>query len=374
LVGWFTKSKRKTREPTLALLTTENLKNSKPTVDKCPTHRADRYTVDDQKLHEFLFYNAFREKRQKRRRGGEPVAEAGAAEAGEEDNATATQEIKGFDPVDFDAVMAKYNPALFPEGEQRPEPIHGIGESAIVQYKCAVKKLWQEQVNLHINNLAWDFIFNAICKKTIEVVANRKERQNRANFSEKVDSDYSALANNNAIKKLEHFLFEDDGDGSSRSVFCSARNCFVFLHTAGGILHGESVYKAELSDLFHTEGKNNKDVHDWMVLIQQILSGKTNKNTKLLGRVMRHKDVTEWDTVPDFSENASWYTVKLLVHPYSNDYTTSISDRTDTTVIRDACKKLKLTSNHWLHAHWPCSWCSGVGKPRRPLSRNQTTG
>jgi Centromere DNA-binding protein complex CBF3 subunit, domain 2 len=106
-----------------------------------------------------------------------------------------------------------------------------------------------------------------------------------------------------------------------------------------------------------------------MVLVQQILSGKTNKKAKLLGRVMRNKYVTlcavgalrfyllyrfhttnEWDPVPNFSDNQSWYKVKLLlVHPYSDDYTQCISDRTYMTAIKDVCLKLKIASNHYLH-------------------------
>jgi hypothetical protein len=67
---------------------------------------------------------------------------ASEAAAAEEDNAAAApQEIEGFDPVDFEAVMEKNNPATFPEGEQCPELRNGIGKSVIVQYKCAVKKL-----------------------------------------------------------------------------------------------------------------------------------------------------------------------------------------------------------------------------------------
>jgi hypothetical protein len=99
------------------------------------------------------------------------------------------------------------------------------------------------------------------CKVTIEVVTNRKNCQACSNCSEKVDNDFAALANSNGIKKLEQeYLFEDlDTSPGSRSVFSSsARNRFVFLCTAGSILRGGSVYEAELSDLFHMEGKVDK--------------------------------------------------------------------------------------------------------------------
>jgi hypothetical protein len=108
-----------------------------------------------------------------------------------------------------------------------------------------------------------------------------------------LDNNFAPLANTtDAIKKLEQYVFDDLDTSGSRSVFCYARNRFVFLHrTVGGILRGESVCKAELSDsLFHMVGKVDKDVHKYIVLIQQILTGKTNTTAKLLGQIMRHKD------------------------------------------------------------------------------------
>jgi Centromere DNA-binding protein complex CBF3 subunit, domain 2 len=123
-------------------------------------------------------------------------------------------------------------------------------------------------------------------------------------------------------------------------------------------LRGESVYKAELSNLFHVFYKVDKDVHPLMVVVQQLASGKTNNNQKLYGRVMRHKDVNlcatgalgfylmyrrfqvidEMNTPPDFADNEAWYRIKLLVQPYNSagDYTQSISDRPYMDVIKTA--------------------------------------
>ena len=64
-----------------------------------------------------------------------------------------------------------------------------------------------------------------------------------------------------------------------------------------GILRGESLFRAELSDIcslvLNDEGISRliKGPMQAMVLIMQIAIGKTNKNKTLYGRVMRNKDV-----------------------------------------------------------------------------------
>jgi Centromere DNA-binding protein complex CBF3 subunit, domain 2 len=239
-----------------------------------------------------------------------------------------------------------------------------------MQYKCAIKRLWQDQVARGINSRSWDLVFTKDSQALLKMVTDRKTRQATKNFAEKIDNDSAALANPDTIAKLEQWLFDRNRAAGTKSVFCGLRHRFVFLHTSGGLLHGESVYKAELSDLFHVFYKADKDVHPLMVVVQQLASGKTNNNQKLYGRVMRHKDVNlcavgalgfylmyrfqvtdEMNTPPDFADNEAWYRIKLLVQPYNSagDYTQSISDRPYMEVIKTACMQLNLSSNHWLH-------------------------
>jgi len=59
-----------------------------------------------------------------------------------------------------------------------------------------------------------------------------------------------------------------------------------------GILRGESLYLAELSDCFSVSHRNeSKDPHWWDALIMSMINGKTQKENKLFGRAMRAKDV-----------------------------------------------------------------------------------
>ena len=109
----------------------------------------------------------------------------------------------------------------------------------------------------------------------------------------------------------------------------------MFLFSTGGILRGECLFSAELSDCFLISHKNpDKDPHEWDALIMTIVQGKTNSGNKIYGRAIRAKDVRlcplgalgyyllarfnltkefEPSSCPDFRDNASWYGIKLLV-------------------------------------------------------------
>jgi hypothetical protein len=62
-------------------------------------------------------------------------------------------------------------------------------------------------------------------------------------------------------------------------------NRFTFLFTLGGILRGESVYMAKLSDLLHAKIQRPEgDPHPVTVVILQMATGKTNQELKLYAR------------------------------------------------------------------------------------------
>jgi hypothetical protein len=58
-----------------------------------------------------------------------------------------------------------------------------------------------------------------------------------------------------------------------------------------GILRGESLFKAELSDLTPIELVNEGTIHKCTVLVTRIAIGKTNELKTLYGRIMRHKNM-----------------------------------------------------------------------------------
>jgi hypothetical protein len=117
------------------------------------------------------------------------------------------------------------------------------------------------------------------------------------------------------------------------TVFSSLRNQLTMLFTRAGILRGESMEQADLSDLLDFFWTGVQDPHPMHIVIMQICQGKTNGDKKLWGRAMRHRDTHmcaigalamylwyrldvagEWsESRPDFTDNKAWFFTKLLV-------------------------------------------------------------
>ena len=139
-----------------------------------------------------------------------------------------------------------------------------------------------------------------------------------------------------------------------------------------GILRGESIFSAELSDCFSISYQGRKDPHKWDALVMTILDGKTNRLNKLYGRTMRAKDVSlcplgalgfyllsrfqltkEFDgaNCPDFTKNEEWYDIKLLASMGGNEPGHTKEQRSETyyKCIREILRTKKITSNHYMH-------------------------
>lgn len=127
-------------------------------------------------------------------------------------------------------------------------------------------------------------------------------------------------------KKISKYFLEKN---INSKIHCTSaiRDLFTFLFTHFGILRGESLFRAELSDFmmltFPNEGKYPVDC-----LVTRITTGKTNSKKTIYGRVMRHSDpglcsigglamyllarFKFWNEELDFTENEKWFDVKLL--------------------------------------------------------------
>jgi hypothetical protein len=72
----------------------------------------------------------------------------------------------------------------------------------------------------------------------------------------------------------------------------SLRDRYFYLFTVTGIVRGESPIRAELSDMFSiVKVDEGPPGHDAVILIMQILEGKTNNGKIVRGRTMRLKNV-----------------------------------------------------------------------------------
>ena len=204
----------------------------------------------------------------------------------------------------------------------------------------------------------------------MDMVKGRKARIDKANYAEKINHESAPYAAVENIRDLEKKFFVDGMTGTNRQIFAALRNRYTFLHTCCGILRGESVFKAELSDWFGLRHKKASDAHPVFVAVLQIATGKTNKGLKLYGRVARHKEVNmcpigalgfylmyrfsttnefDGDRIPDFTSNEAWFDIKLLVESNTQDFKKSIKNTSYAQAVKAACDFHKIASNHCVH-------------------------
>jgi hypothetical protein len=311
-----------------------------------------RYTVTSEKVEVFMHYQCYRNKQ---------------PSLGSQRNSLPAR----FRPEEFNSILERYGNVGTDAVIEDPD--NGLGHSCIVQYKAAIKRLWEEQVQELVNGVHnWEFIWGKPLNDMLKMVKERKRRISKKNYVEKMDHETSHYGSTNAIERIEEAFFCEGLGANSRQTFASLRNRFVFLMTTQGILRGESVFKAELSDFFGVPmQRDGVDPHPLYVVVCQIATGKTNKDLKLYGRVARHKDpclcsvgalafyllyrfscTGEFDDHYDFTENGLWFDIKLLVDlqtGYRHGFTESIKQKPYAEAIKRICHTLGIPSAHAVH-------------------------
>jgi hypothetical protein len=199
--------------------------------------------------------------------------------------------------------------------------------------------VWSEQKSLNINTYSWaDDINTEALQSLMQKVKKRTPLVKRRNAEEKVDHQMAPFYYVKYLGRIESEFFRKGVVPNKLTVFSSLRNRFTMLMSLAGILRGESMEQADLSDLLDFFWTGTQDPHPMHILIMQICQGKTNDDKKLWGRAMRHRDVHmcaigslglylwyrfdvygEWaESRPDFTDNKAWFFTKLLVSSRAN--------------------------------------------------------
>ena len=210
--------------------------------------------VTADKLYMFLWYQSLRGKRKpgkkKRHSNGNETQQQG-------------EEHSCFDPEDYNAVKLK-----FAGSDVHEDPINPVKAQQVHSYKCAVRQIWMRQVSERCNSLSWEQIYNLQCQQLTGMVKKRRPRVNKAQYKEKIDGHFAPyLTVGKPIEALEQKLWEYAKAPTFRVVLAELRNRFCFLQTFAGILRGESLFKAELSDLLYFNLDNKCDPTPMQILI-----------------------------------------------------------------------------------------------------------
>jgi len=240
------------------------------------TDESVRYHVKFEHVFDFVFYTCFREKREKKdcnkrkRNAGDYLY---------------------FVPDDYENIIATKG-IEHSRGEPISEPKDGIQYSFFEQLRSCMLFLHKEQITLKTTSISWAEIWTDRLEAIGKLVQTRKRRQDRNNFSEKVDvatAPYTVLEKIKLVEKWfwDHASFTND----RRTAFAAFRARYMFLRTRQAILRGESVILEEFSDFLGVEIKCAKDPHTMEIFVSQISQGKTNGIYKLFGCSCRHRDV-----------------------------------------------------------------------------------
>mgnify|MGYP002784412878 CR=1 FL=1 len=332
--------------------------------------------MTSQKVYNFMFYQLFRSK-----------------------NSGTSRALTNFNGRDYDRVLAEYSIHLenyTRHGIPIPHPPEGLGKSSLHQYRAYLRKIHASHVAENLTSLPFELVFTERCKKLIKTGEMRKTKQDRENYKEKVDKVFGPY---HAVEKMDDV--EDKMWSRSKKIKGSGswlRNRFIFLYTTAGILRSESLFRAELSDFLFIKVKKPEDIHSLLLMITQIPEGmsdlptqhldetkisqftpalgKTNHGRKIYGRATRHKDVrycaigalsfyltyrffiTDEFSSPNFpwTNNSSWFDVKLLVTPQipienssATDYTKPMKTNTYARSIKHVLGDLGIVVTHFAH-------------------------
>jgi len=162
----------------------------------------------------------------------------------------------------------------------------------------------------------------------------------KLHFEEKLESDFLPFAQVEKNPIIEEWLFKKQSN-SEFFMQAALRDRFCFLMTSA-ILRGQSLFRAELSDLcdFTFKTPQGKEI---LVLVIRVAIGKTNGLKTLYGRAIRNVDVRLCPVGSlgfylfsrfhyanenlDFSSNEHWFPSKLLVEFGSKNSFDCMSDQ-----------------------------------------------
>jgi hypothetical protein len=320
-------------------------------------HVQSRFTVTSNKAFSFLFYQAYRT--QRNRGGGKRQADG-------------TRRPASFDPLEFEEIQRSMGSLDMTEGASMPDPENPVGADVMNTYKSVVRKIFDNQQADNCNNGIWEHIYGANCRGLIAMVKARKPRVKRASHAEKLDGEFTPFTTVNQVPEIEEW-FWDAGKAGPRNALTALRNRFAFLNCYGGILRHEALFLGELSDLLGIIVPRGDGQDALFISIMQMAQGKTVKEGghRQFGRALRHKDVNlcpvgglgfyllmrfrmtkemEDGNRPDFTQNSSWFDIKLMTAPCLTDHRLGIRKDSYVNQIRKCFMQLNIVASHF--GHW----------------------
>lgn len=218
------------------------------------------YLVTSEKLLDFLLYQVCRS----RQRVGGLSGESGR---------------RGFNHEEYDKLKVDYqdhyNVWQTNDNYRMPDPGDGgIGVSAMIQYRAALKGLYEQQRQQDHTLGSWGSVCSYHAKRLFRLVSHRKARMNRENFREKTQHEFSGYHAMDQYENIENEFWKGTFHSSMKSAFPYMRYRMLFLFTTAGVLRNESLMKAELSDFQGLTVRKETDIDPIYVMITVLKEGR----------------------------------------------------------------------------------------------------
>jgi hypothetical protein len=244
----------------------------------------DRYTLNSDNTYKFMLYQAMRPKKPL---GGtkrsieelEAVKDDEEERMGEVSVSRGGRGAIGFCHSTYDAVMDRFadrNINLLNTGEDLPHPDDPLGFSQVNTYKASLITVYELQKTsgvlpeLPFAHTIWQHDHQCL----MALVKGRKQKVATARFDEKMTGESTPYTQVELIPKIESVLWNMGRGRTSRSQHAALRSRHAFLMTYAGIMRYESLHERNLSDLYSFLWRGEKDIHDILVTMFQLPSGK----------------------------------------------------------------------------------------------------
>jgi Centromere DNA-binding protein complex CBF3 subunit, domain 2 len=320
-------------------------------------HDLYRHILSTGPVYRFMWYQCFREQRKK----GGTKAQRVARSAGHY-----------FEVEDYNDVMKLFgNVTTADMMLERPMPKNPIGKCTFDAYKAVFRKIYKVQIAKKVLATPWDQIWLMGLDELAGHVKERIPLMKKASYAEKVDGEFAPYMIVEHYPAIEEILWIDSDVKGPRSVNCALRHRYCMLHLTSGILRCESIYRAEFSDFLGIFiPKQDTDVHQPYLMVNQIGIGKTTHGRKQYGRATRHRDVRlccigafanyvqhrfhctgEFAnlSLSDWMENRKWFDIKILADVNSVDTTKIMKNDSYEKHIKKVLQQRNLNLNKVLH-------------------------
>jgi len=245
--------------------------------DKVCLHDLHMHTISTDKICRFVWCPCFREK--KVRRGSLVMQTIGAT----------------LSLAEHQSLMSQFwvEPGVHMDPQKHPTTVNPTAYSTFSIYKASFQKISKIQVYEEKLPPIWDQLWGMDMDDLKSHVKNGAPCAKKETYQEKVFGLFSPHMAVEWQGEIEDIIWYNSADSNSKfSINTNLWHRFSIRHLRSGILRCASLHRAVLSDfLCVNTTRQERDVHQPLVVINAQAQGKTNHGRTLLGRATRHKNV-----------------------------------------------------------------------------------